>query len=119
MAFSTLWVRAIANLCRAQRIPLVLGNDTTFFEKRAPNPIETASGLGTPFNPAQQIQFDTHRRYVLEFSDRRIALAEQLGVTMAGPGPVNDLGFVDEFHYDADGTRSLSDDFAAGIAPLL
>jgi len=119
MAFSTLWVRAIANLCRAQNIPLVLGNDTTFFEKRAPSVIETTSGLGTPFNPAQQIQFDTHKRYVIEFSDRRIALAGQLGVTMAGPGPVNDLGFVDEFHYDADGTRSLSDDFAAGIAPLL
>ena len=119
MGFSSLWVRAIANLCKANDVPLVLGSDTTFFEKPNPNAIETASGLGQPFNAAQQIQFDTHKRYVQDFSDRRIALAEQLGVTMSGPGPVNNLGFVDEFHYDADGTRSLSDDFAAGIEPLL
>lgn len=119
MAFSSLWVRAIANLCKANNVPLVLGSDTTFFEKREPNAIERASGLSEPFNPPQKIQFETHKRFVIEFSDRRIALAEQLGVTMSGPGPVNDLGFVDEFHYDADGTRSLSDDFAAGIEPLL
>ena len=40
-------------------------------------------------------------------------------VPLAGPGLTNDLGFIDEFHYDRGGTRALCDDFAAVLEPLL
>jgi lysophospholipase L1-like esterase len=40
-------------------------------------------------------------------------------VPLAGPGITNTLGFIDEFHYDADGTRALVDDFAKELEPLL
>ena len=46
-------------------------------------------------------------------------LSEKLGVPLAGPGLSNDIGFVDEFHYDREGTLSLCDDFAAALEPLL
>lgn len=49
----------------------------------------------------------------------RHSVFEKRGVPIAGPGHVNNLGFVDEFHYDNDGTASLCDDFAKVIAPLL
>lgn len=121
LAFTSLWTRAIGQFCRARNVPLVLGNDTTFFEKREPNQIETESKLGEAANPAQQVQFDTHRRFSDAYYDRREQLAEALGVPLAGPGrnPGKEIGFIDEFHYDREGTRILTDAFASAIEPLL
>lgn len=119
LAFTSLWTRAIASFCRARKLPLVLGNDSTFFEKREPNEIERESKLGQASSPTQQRQFDTHRRFVGDFYARRAALAEKLRVPLAGPGAANELGFVDEFHYDREGTRALADEFATAMEPLL
>jgi len=119
LAFTSLWIRTIADLCRGNRIPLVLADDTTFFEKAKPNKIEKESELGTPFNAAQTRQFDTHKSFVADYHARRKSVAEKLGVPLAGPGITNTIGFVDEFHYDADGTRALCNDFAKALEPLL
>jgi len=119
LAFTTLWIRSIAQLCRMNRVPLVLGNDTTFFEKPRPSQVDRDCELGKPFNAAQVRQFAIHNKFVDQYGDRRKAIAEALGVPLAGPGRPNDLGFIDEFHYDRDGTRSLCDDFAKAIETLL
>ena len=119
LAFTSLWIRATADLCRTRAIPLVLGDDTTFFEKREPNDIERQSELGKPFSPAQARQFETHKRFVIDYHSRRRTVADAVGVPLAGPGKVNTLGFVDEFHYDRGGTQALCNDFAAGLEPLL
>jgi hypothetical protein len=119
LAFTSLWIRTIADLCRGNKIPLVLADDTTFFEKARPNKIEKESELGKPFNAAQTQQFDTHKRFVADYHARRKTVAEKIGVPLAGPGITNKLGFIDEFHYDADGTRALVDDFANALEPLL
>ena len=119
LAFTSLWIRAIVEHCRIRRIPLVLGDDTTFFEKREPSQIEIESELGKPLNAAQDVQFATHRKFVLDYHARRKSLAEALKVPLAGPGRTNDIGFIDEFHYDRDGTRALCDDFASAIESLL
>lgn len=119
LAFTTLWIRTIAQLCRMYRVPLILGNDTTFFEKGKPSAIERESELGKPFNAAQARQFEVHKAFVGDYSDRRKAVAEALGVPLAGPGLTNGIGFIDEFHYDRDGTRALCDDFAEAIQTLL
>ena len=119
LAYTTLWIRSIGQLCRMSQVPLVLGNDTTFFEKRRPSAIERDSELGKPFNAAQQRQFATHMKFGNDYSQRREAVASALGVPLAGPGLANDIGFIDEFHYDRDGTRALCDDFAKAIETLL
>ena len=119
LAFTTLWIRAIAQLCRVNKVPLVLGNDTTFFEKLKPSAIERESELGKGFNPAQERQFAIHKQFVDDYSERRQAVAKALGVPLAGPGLTNDIGFIDEFHYDRDGNRALCDDFAGAIQTLL
>lgn len=119
LGFTSLWIRAIVGACRDRGVPLVLGNDTTFFEKREPVDFDRAASLGKPFNAAQSSQFATHCRFVGDYSQRREKLAEALGVALAGPGLTNDLGFVDEFHYDEHGTGALSDAFAAAIDALL
>ncbi len=119
LGFTTLWIRAIAELCRARGIPLVLGDDTTFFEKAEPSQIERDSELGKSFSPAQARQFATHCQFVEHYHSRRREVAEALGVPLAGPGKVNAIGFIDEFHYDREGTIALCDDFAAGLEPLL
>ena len=119
LAFTSLWIRAIAELCRARGIPLVLADDTTFFEKAEPSRSDRDSALGIAAGPAQQRQFDTHRRFVADYHARRAALAAKLDVPLAGPGITNAIGFIDEFHYDREGTRALADDFANAFAPLL
>ena len=119
LAFTTLWIRAIGQLCRLHKVPLVLGNDTTFFEKPEPSEVERECELGKPFNAAQARQFEVHNKFVDEYGARRSAVAEALGVPLAGPGRPNSLGYVDEFHYDRDGTRALCDDFASAIQTLL
>lgn len=119
LAFTGLWIRAIARVCAASRVPLVLADDTTFFEKREPSQIEVDSELGKALSPAQTRQFATHRKFVEDYHSRRQAVAASLGVPLAGPGKTNDIGFIDEFHYDREGTEALCDDFAAGLKPLL
>lgn len=119
LAFTTLWIRSIGHLCRLHKVPLVLGNDTTFFEKSEPSEAELECELGKPFNAAQARQFAVHKGHVEDYSDRRQAVAEALGVPLAGPGRLNSLGYIDEFHYDRDGTRVLCDDFAGAIQTLL
>ena len=119
LAFTSLWNRTIVQLCQGRRIPLVLGNDTTFFEKREPNEVERQCALGQATNEAQKVQFDIHQRFVPRFYGRRSELAGNLGVILAGPGHANSLGFVDEFHYDREGVRMLSEDFAVAISQQL
>jgi hypothetical protein len=119
LAFTSLWIRAVADLCRARKIPLVLADDTTFFEKSKPSKVERDSELGKPFNGAQERQFETHKRFVVDYHTRRKTVAEMLGVPLAGPGKTNSIGFIDEFHYDADGTRALCGDFGDALEPLL
>ena len=119
LAFTSLWIRAIHELCRSRRIPLVLADDTTFFEKAEPSEIERECSLGIATSPAQRLQFETHRRFVADYHERRRVLAEKFGLSLAGPGLTNDIGFIDEFHYDRDGTRLLCDDLAVAIEPLL
>jgi hypothetical protein len=119
LAFTSLWIRAVATLCRALEVPLVLADDTTFFEKREPNDLDRECRLGEPGGAAQKRQFALSKRFAEDYHTRRRQLAEQLGVPLAGPGLSNQLGFIDEFHYDADGTRELADAYAAALAPLL
>jgi hypothetical protein len=119
LAFTTLWIGAIAEQCRKRRIPLVLGEDVTFFEKRAPSEYDTKAELGRPLNAAQARQFDTHKKHVRDYHARRQAIAKKLGVPLPGPGFGNDISYVDEFHYDREGTRALSMDFARSIDLLL
>ena len=119
LRFTTLWIRAIAEICRSRQIPLVLADDTTFFEKREPSELERESELGKGFGPTQQRQFETHKRFVGHYHGCRKQVAAELRVPLAGPGKSNDIGFIDEFHYDREGTRALCDDFAKAMESLL
>jgi len=119
LAFTTLWTHAIVRLCRAHKIPVMLGHDTTFFEKREPSALDIECRLGTPFNPMQRRWFAAHRPFFPKFLAHREALAQKLDVPLAGPGPSNDYGFFDEFHYDADGTRSLFESVAPAVESML
>lgn len=120
LAFSSLWTQSISQVCRRRKIPLILGHDTTFFEKSgAPSEIEKKCGLGTPFDDMQRRWFAAHKPNFPKFLAQREALAKQLGTPLAGPGPVNDYGFIDEFHYDRESTAAFFEDIAAAAEPLL
>lgn len=119
LAFTSLWTGWIVQQCRARKTPLLLLHDSSFFEKRAPSPVELECGLGTSEHPVEQRWFANHKRFVDQFYDRRERLAERMKVPLAGPGKRNDLTFIDEFHLDEIGTRSLADDIAEGLEPLL
>jgi hypothetical protein len=119
LAFTSLWIGAIGGLCASRGIPFVLGEDVTFFEKGEPSQTDLQCELGKPTSPHQERQFATHRQYVRDYHARRQALAANLGVPVPGPSFGNGIGFIDEFHYDRQGTIDLTDHFARAIEPLL
>ena len=119
LASTSLWTRAIAQICADNRIPLILGDDTTFFEKVAPSTADAEVGLGQPFNAAQALQFETHRHFFPQFLTQRAKVADTLKLPLAGPGFHNEFGFVDEFHYDDSGTAAFAATLSAAIDPLL
>ena len=119
LTFTATWIRAIGQLCKSTRVPLVLADDTTFFEKVSPSEFDKQAELGTPFGKNQELQFETQKRFVEDYHGRRVKVAEKLGVPLVGPGKTNNIGFIDEFHYDRDGTAALVDYYAKGLEPLL
>jgi hypothetical protein len=119
LAASHLWTVAIVQLCRGRRIPLVLGNDTTFFEKREPDSYDLDCRLGEASSPPQKRQFEIHRKFGVRFYEQRQQISERLGIPLVGPGPSNQIGFIDEFHYDAPGTDALCAEFAPALEEAL
>ena len=119
LTFTATWIRAIAQLCKSARVPLVLADDTTFFEKVSPSEFDKEAELGKPFGKSQELQFETHKKFVEHYHGRRKHVAEKVGVPLVGPGKTNSIGFVDEFHYDREGTLALADDYAKGFDGLL
>jgi len=119
LAFTSLWTRCIVQQCRRSKIPLLLLHDSSFFEKIEPSPVELACGLGQSEFPIERQWFVNHKKFVDQFYERRERLAERLKVPLAGPGGSNNLTFIDEFHLDENGTRSIADDIAEGLEPLL
>lgn len=119
LTFTGTWIQAMGRLCEQVGIPFVLGEDVTFFEKKKPNKIEAQCDLGEGRTGPQKRQFQIHKDYVRAYHDRRQAVAKSLGVPLPGPSFGNDIGFVDEFHYDKQGTRDLCDYFGQGIESVL
>ena len=119
LAFTSLWTKAIANICNGAKIPLVLAHDTSFFEKLQPSPTEIECELGKPSFTYEQRWFSGHRAYARRFYNRREGLAQRLGIPLAGPGVGNDLGFIDEWHYDEEGTRTMATHIGDALEPLL
>ena len=119
LAFSSMWMRAIGELCRSAGIPLVLGGDMTFFEKGEASAIERECGLGTAMNKDQERQFAVHKKFARAYFDRRQQVAASIGVPIPGPDFGNSISDIDEFHYDREGTRALTDQFAGAMETLL
>ena len=115
LSASALWTNAIAQLCRSAAIPLIFGNDTTFFEKDPVSEYDVECELGVGQQPPQKRQFDIHRELGRRFYEQRRRFCETGGFVLAGPGPANAIGFIDEFHYDASGTDALCEEFAPAL----
>ncbi len=108
LAFTSLWTTALAMVCQAFKIRLILIHQSTFFEKKKPAAIELQCGLGEPFNPSQKRQFANHRKFDVPFYEKRKAIADAIGVPLAGWGMPKELSFMDEFHADLDGMRAMT-----------
>ena len=119
LAFSSLWTSAIVQACRMYKVPVVLGHDSTFFDKAAATPVEEEFELGKPARQSQVRQFANHRKFGDAFYGRRRETADQLKVPLAGRGLTDAMTFVDEFHCDANGMLLLADAVGDALAPLL
>ena len=118
LAFSAMWTSAIAQLCRAKGVPFVLLHQSTFFEKKRPTDIELNCRLGEVSHPSQELQFSNHRRFNERFYVKRSAFAESNGIAIAGAA-TDDIGFIDEFHCDKDGFRTVAQAVGDKIESLL
>lgn len=115
VAYTQLWCGAIIDLCRRAAIPLALGEDVTFFEKAAPSERDVACELGVAKSPEQERQFALHRALVVPYGAVRTKQMDAARVPIGGPGILNDITYVDEFHYDASGARALAEHFAGAM----
>ena len=106
--FSALWMTAMATVCRAYGICLVIVHQSTFFEKSEPNAFEREAALGEASSHGEERLFANHRRYNAQFFATRKASADRLKLPLAGWGMTDQLSFLDEFHVDRDGTRVMS-----------
>jgi lysophospholipase L1-like esterase len=118
MVFTSLWTSATATLCRARKTPLVMVHQSTFFEKTQPSSLEKECALGRPRRPAQKTLLERFRKYNAPFFAKRKELAERFKIPLAGVD-TELLTFVDEFHLDRDGTRTLAKAVGDAIEPLL
>ncbi|MCL6729093.1 hypothetical protein [Sphingomonas hankyongi] len=119
LRFTGLWTMSIGNLCRALKIPLVLIHQSTIFDKARPSATEREFELGKPFRKLQERQFDNFKKFSRQFYEGRKATAEGLAVPLAGWGLSDKLSFMDEFHLDQEGIRTLSNAVGDAVAPLL
>jgi hypothetical protein len=119
LAFTALWTNALAATCRGYGIPLVLIHQSTSFEKSKLSAYEKACGLGEPLNPAQERQFDIHRKFNQPFYDRRKQIADARKIPLAGWHLNDEISFIDEFHCDRDGIRVMSEAVGNEVEPLL
>ena len=119
LRFTALWTTSIANLCHAYGIPLVMIHQSTFFDKAEASPTEREYGLGEPFRPSDERQMANFKKFSGQFYSRRKDVAEQLGVPLAGLGLSDRLSFIDEYHLDAEGMRTLSEAVGDAADPLI
>ena len=117
--FTALWTTTIANLCRVYKVPLVFIHQSTFFEKTVANAKEVEFELGKPFLESQERLFANFRKFNERFYQRRKSVAEKAKVPLAGWGLTDRFSFLDEFHLDREGMRTLTDAVAAEIEGLL
>lgn len=119
LAFTSLWTGAIANLCRAYKVPLVLIHQSSVFEKAKLTETEKEMDLGKAIHGWQEREFDKWRRFGAAFYERRTAIAENRRIPLAGRGLGDRLTFIDEFHCDREGTALLSQSVGDAVAELL
>lgn len=119
LAFTALWTNALAAICRGYGIPLVLIHQSTSFEKTNLNAYEQACGLGEPFHPSQERQFQNHRKFNQPFYDKRKEIADRREIPLAGWHLNDEISFIDEFHCDPDGIRVMSKAVGDEVDPLL
>lgn len=119
LVFTSLWLSAIATVCRARKVPLVLLHQSTFFEKKAPSARERECKLGEATSPGQKRQFQNFRKSSGPFFAKRQELARRFNLPIVGVGLTEKLTFLDEFHLDPEGMKVMSEAAAEVIAPIL
>ena len=117
LSFSMIWAGAIARLCRAGGIPLVMVAQESFLEKKKPTSQELDWGLGEAAYRWQEPLFANHRKFNQPFFAHRRKIAETLGIALVGTG--EELTYIDEFHADEEGTRLASKAICDRISEIL
>ena len=118
LSFTSLWAEVIARTCLRQGAKLLMVHQSTFFETSEPTPRDEAFRLGVPLNVHEARSYANHVRFNGGFFAKRKAVADHLGVPLAGWRETEQLTFVDEFHLDRDSTRKLSENVGGEIEKL-
>lgn len=101
VAFTDFWSEGFAEAADRAGIAFCMLDDVTFFEKSAPDKIETACELGMTSDDGLRRRFDAHHRRALAYQGERRRIASERGFALASL-PANELLFIDEFHYRAE-----------------
>ncbi len=84
-------------------------NEGTFFEKAKPSEIEVKNGLGTAAQEQGNRRFERHREHIGPYRERLFPELRNAGIKVLDFGSVDDINFIDEFHYDSPSIQMIVD----------
>ncbi len=99
----------LARACSKQEIELAVVDEATFFEKSNPTEAEIEAKLGTSPQPQGQERFDRHRRYIGPYREQLFPALRAENIKILDVGPLHDIDFIDEFHYDSPSVQRIVD----------
>jgi hypothetical protein len=108
LRFTTFWTDRCAALTSRAGVPFYLAHETTFFEKSTSDECEKECDLGTPPSEALGKRFAIHRFRMPSFVEEKARHAAAQAIRVARFPPVDDLLFVDEYHYRAESQRHIA-----------
>lgn len=102
-------IARMAEIFAAADVPFYVVDDLTFFEKSEPTEVERLNGLGTPAAPQGQPRFDRHRRTIGTYREGLFPQLAGKDIRVLDFGGVDDIDFIDEFHYNAQSIGMIVD----------
>ncbi len=86
---------------------LYVVDEATFLEKSEPSEAEIEGKLGIAPQPQGQIRFERHKKLIGPYRERLFADLKSEGIKVLEFGSVDDITFIDEFHYDAPSVERI------------
>jgi len=108
-------IKRIAETCANADVAFYVVDEMTFFEKETPTEIEVNGDLGMAPQPQGTERFDRHKKYIGKYRKDLFDDLRTNDIKVLDFGSIEDITFIDEFHYDSPSTQVIVERLSAQI----